>query len=76
MTWANARDVNLLGDVSVGLQDQAHELAESGASDVELQKVKKVCATGLKGWVQTLVISVGLGTTLMTRLWSVDFGLG
>ena len=44
MTWANARDVNLLDDVSAGLQDQAQQLADSGASDAELQKVKKVSA--------------------------------
>ena len=44
MTWANARDVALLGKVAAGLHGQTHRLAESGASPAELQKVKKVCA--------------------------------
>ncbi len=42
MSWANARDVDLMDDVTDALQDQAHRLADQGASAAELQKVKKV----------------------------------
>ena len=44
MTWANARDVDLMDDVTDALQEQAHRLAAHGASPAELQKVKKVGA--------------------------------
>jgi len=48
MTWANARDVDLMDDITDTLQEQALHLAAHGASAGELQKVKKVGALRLK----------------------------
>ena len=42
MSWANARDVDLLDNVTDALHGQVHSIAAHGVSLGELQKVKKV----------------------------------